>query len=435
MSSHPSSSSRIPNGDPALIDHRAASSAKSSIPGRTILSPVARTVALFAALALSAGFVSGCEAGLPSAEEIADRMAETYRDPGSLHVVSTTSATFETDSPMGALRVSVAMDAQQWQDGPTRVRSESTMALNLEAPDGGEAEMMVGMMDMMGLDRMEMLVVRDGDEIWSWFDMMDTWSHQNVGELESPGFDVDQMADIMGTTVRTLVDNYDLTYVGQETIAGREAFVVSAAPRADAEPALLFDVVRLEAAELAVDMEHYYVLRSDVTVRPDWEAAIKAQTGANPALDDALSAFPETSEMPDMPDMLFTIHSEVTDITFDANIDPERFVFTPPPGSTEMDLDNLGGLGGLSPMGGFGATENDLGDLDGLGDLGDLSELGLEDLEGLGLEGLEIDGLDLDALGMDEEELEKLMQEAMDAALEEMAGEGGSGQETAPTTP
>jgi hypothetical protein len=110
------------------------------------------------------------------------------------------------------------------------------------------------------------------------------------------------------------------------------------APTSDlSEDAL--NAVFVEEFELAVDAERYYVLRSVVTFRPDWEAAMRAaQAGAQGAFGG------------DLPEQRFTLRSEVREIVYDAEIDPERFVFTPPEGSTELDLAAFCALDALSGM-------------------------------------------------------------------------------------
>ena len=105
------------------------------------------------ALLTVAPLLTACEAGLPSADEIAERIAETYRDPGQVHVVTHTATETEMNSEMGALRMSMAIDAEQWQDGPERVRSESHMSLDFETPEDDEASYVLAMFAAFGPGR------------------------------------------------------------------------------------------------------------------------------------------------------------------------------------------------------------------------------------------------------------------------------------------
>ena len=252
--------------------------------------------AIFAALLV---IVAGCAGVLdedPEPEEIVDRMSDRHEEIEDIHGIQTV----EIETTHGVDRTTY----EYWERPGEAYRYEV-----LEA-------------DQSSFDTEGDVAVRTDGTTYTYDASENTYYEFDVGEADENAVDdgatEDDLAGYETELIENLLDAYDVSLEGTETVADRSTYVVNATP--ESEDAIF------ENATLWVDQEYWYLL--------DYEIA--------------MGVMGET----------ITMSVEHEEIAFNEGIDDEQFEFDPP-----EDAEHGGdGLGldeddGFDDGFGFGDTE------------------------------------------------------------------------------
>jgi len=298
-----------------------------------------RSAAALAALVALASPLAACREGRPRPDAIANRLLEAAQNPEPSHLVS--SGQYTVTMPFGgdpAMRMRMTMAAEQWTRDAEHLRSETTLGMAFDMPDGAAADAAAQMAAAMGMDEWRLTTVRNGPIVSSHESLMNSYTTIDIADLPAEQDQPSQaeMADLLRTAVKDLVAGYLLNPLDDREIAGRSAFRLAVVPRNASTPALVFHFFRIQRAVLAVDKDTYEVLALEGEGVWDISAGaarIRAEGSSGPfgAMMDQLGDVPRRAAIP------VAFRHEVTQYEINPTLSDELFTFVPPAGATEID--------------------------------------------------------------------------------------------------
>ena len=247
-----------------------------------------RTLAtILAALLVVAAGCTGVLDEDPEPEEIVDRMADRHEEIEDVHGVQTV----EIETTHGLERTTY----EYWERPGEAYRYEV-----LDADDSS-------------FDTEGDVAVRAGETTYTYDASKNTYHEFDLGESDGVAEDGDDLAEYETELVENLLDAYDVSLAGTETVADRSTYVIEATPEND-------DAL-FENATLWVDQEYWYLIDYE------FEMAVMGET--------------------------ITTSVEHEEIAFNEGVDDERFEFDPPEGAERAG----DGFGIDDDEFGFGDTE------------------------------------------------------------------------------
>ena len=300
-----------------------------------------RTVFALALLPIALGLAACKEAelGLPTSEELVERLVAASTEPRDLHSTSTFTMTMSV--PQLDLfgggdtgEMTIIADSETWTDAGGRMRSESTAGY--EGPGAA-------IMGSLGGQDARTVVVRDRVSFYQYQGVLNIWSRQDIAELEermaASGIPVDatNIGELYQELFARMAVAYDVTIGGLRTVAGRRAIAFTAAPKpgiADAERSV-FGGVLLDHVDMSVDLVTWQPLSSDISASIDLSAMADTMRGGVGGVDDIEGM---ADAMAAAPPAAFRIRMTTTSIDYEPTLSEEIFTFTPPEGSIELDM-------------------------------------------------------------------------------------------------
>ena len=229
----------------------------------------------------------------PPAEEIVERLQATDNLPDALHGIQ------HRIEEYGGGRKETRLEI--WERLPIHFRSEVLFAETVRESD---FEIEVPVAPMGKLDGGDGVAVQNGNGILA-YDAESNRYYQH--EYEPPEEQVGHTTNpiLLGSSPET---NFDVTYEGTGTVAGRETHVLTFRPTAEADSF----IQRLDYVTMWVDREFWFPLKREAEHRLENEGLL--QTDAEGELDDETYVQTEAFE----------------EVEFDTGLDDDLFHFDPP---------------------------------------------------------------------------------------------------------
>jgi outer membrane lipoprotein-sorting protein len=218
---------------------------------------------LLLALALA---VAGCAKKI-TAEEIVAKMQETVEDTQDAHGV--------VEVAFSVQGIAMSMTAEVWEKSPTKFRAEV-----LEASQPGFAGM---------------TMVNDGQQAWFYEPARNVVRVGPTGEIETPL--PQEMLSSLQELIQEVLDASDAELLGEETVAGHDAYKLTVSPKEGAESEFFPGD---GTATLWVDKERWIVLKAEYEAESFGQGGMEVQSfELNPGLADDLFRFevPEGAEV------------------------------------------------------------------------------------------------------------------------------------------
>ncbi|WP_128477024.1 LolA family protein [Halorussus pelagicus] len=234
----------------------------------------------------------------PSVKEILDELQSTDNLPDTIHGTKR-----KTEKYGGGLRT---VRLEVWEDLPNRTRNEQ---LSVETAD--EFDFDLGVMhdptpEFEGVD----LMIQNRDGVIMYDREAKKYHSLDFNPAEDqPNPNTD--ATLIGSSPKS---NFDVTYDGRETVAGRETHVLSFRPTADAD-----SLYRgYEYINMWIDDEYWFPIKEEA----------QANIQKMPLL--------QTDSFEDIPDGVYFLKKTFEEVEFDIEIDRSLFEFTPPENAKEV---------------------------------------------------------------------------------------------------
>ncbi len=194
-----------------------------------------------------------------TAEEIVARMQETVENTQDAHAVISASVNVQG--------IEITAKAEVWEKSPNKVRAQ---VLEASEPD------LVGS-----------IVVSDGQQSWSYEPARNIVRVGSAGEIDTPL--PEEMLTELRDVIQAVLDVSDVELVGEEAVAGRQAYKLTLSPREDAEQSFFPGD---GTATLWVDQEQWFVLKAEYEGGTFGQGSMQVQSfELNPGLSDDLFTF------------------------------------------------------------------------------------------------------------------------------------------------
>lgn len=217
---------------------------------------------LFAVCLLLAAALAGCGNQI-TAEEIVARMQETVDNTDDAHAVVTAN--------IDAQGIQISLTAEVWEKAPNLLR--------VEVLDASEARFVGNLM------------VSDGEQAWLYEPERNRVQIGAAGEVDMPL--PQEMLTSLQEEIQGMLDASDVELVGEEGVAGREAYKLTVNPHEDTQQELF---PGNGTATLWVDKEQWIILKATYQANAFGAGDMEVKSfELNPGVDDALFHF----EVPD----------------------------------------------------------------------------------------------------------------------------------------
>jgi outer membrane lipoprotein-sorting protein len=228
-----------------------------------------KVFAVFSVLLVLSLSLAGC-GNKVTAEEIVAKVRETMDNTQDAHAVLTAS--------INAQGIELSAKAEMWEKTPNKGR-----AVVLEASDARY----VGT-----------TMVSDGQQAWLYEPDRNLVTTGSLGEVDMPL--PQEMLTSLQDVIQQVIDASDAELVGEETVAGRDAYKLTLSPKEGAEQTLL---PGNGTATLWVDKEQWFVLKATYEAGTFGQGSMEVQSfELNPGLSDDLFTFqaPEGAKVIDV---------------------------------------------------------------------------------------------------------------------------------------
>ena len=225
---------------------------------------IALSLLLVLALALA-----GCGTKI-TAEEIVAKMQETVDSTQDAHAVVV--------AEVNAQGIQLSAKAELWEQMPNKVRAE---VLEASQPS------LVGTM-----------LVSDGTNGWFYEPARNQVTVGKAEEIDTPL--PQELLSGLQQVIQEVLNATDVTLVGEETVAGRDAYILEATPKQDATQQLL---PGNGTATIWVDKDQWIVLKATYQAGAFGQGSMEVQSfELNPGLSTALFTFdpPEGTKVVDL---------------------------------------------------------------------------------------------------------------------------------------
>lgn len=217
-----------------------------------------KLLVLFSLLLALTVSVAGCGSQL-TAEEIVAKIQETVASTEDAHAVVTTS--FDMQG------IDMSVTAEIWEKSPNMLRVQ---VLNATEPRLADA-----------------LMVSDGQQVWLYEPARNRVEFGPVGEVETTL--PQEMLSTSQEAIQKVLDASDVELVGEETVAGRNAYKLTVSPKEEGEERLF---PGNGTATLWIDQEQWIVLKAYYEASAFGEGGMEVQSfELNPGLTEDLFRF------------------------------------------------------------------------------------------------------------------------------------------------
>lgn len=200
----------------------------------------------------------------PSPDEIGTKIQESFDTP--MHGI------LNTNNQMSGAREETNV-MEKWHNGPEQVRT--TIVEDTQGFAGN-------------------ILVRNGDEMWFYHFKENVYSYVDVSKLST----AEQASRPMLETIKGMLTNVDITYLGSGEMAGRKSHELKFTPKEGREDAIFMP----GDTTLSVDSETWYPLKLEIQGED------------------------------------FSVKIEYSEIEFNPDFPPDIFTFEPPEGAKELGL-------------------------------------------------------------------------------------------------
>jgi outer membrane lipoprotein-sorting protein len=224
---------------------------------------------VFSVLLVLSLALAGCGQKI-TAEEIVAKVRETVDNTQDAHAVLTAN--------VNAQGIELSAKAEMWEKMPNKGR-----AVVLEASD----PKYVGT-----------TMVSDGQQAWLYEPARNLVTTGSMGEVEMPL--PQEMLTSLQDVIQQMLDNSSVELVGEETVAGRDAYKMSLSPKADSQQQLF---PGNGMATLWVDKEEWFILKATYEAGTFGQGSMEVLSfELNPGLADDLFTFqaPEGTKVIDI---------------------------------------------------------------------------------------------------------------------------------------
>jgi outer membrane lipoprotein-sorting protein len=228
-----------------------------------------KVVVVFGLFLLLSLVLAGCESKI-TAEEIVAKMQETVENTDDAHAVVTVNVNVQG--------IEMSVTAEVWEKMPHKFRAEVIEASQSELAG--------------------MTLVSDGQQTWYYDPARNRVMVGSMGEVETPL--PQEMFSSLQEVIQEMLDDSNIELVGEEAVAGYEAYKLTLSPKEDADSEFYPGD---GTATLWVDKEQWIVLKATYEADTLGQGDMEVQSfELNPGLADDLFHFevPEGVEVIDV---------------------------------------------------------------------------------------------------------------------------------------
>ena len=220
---------------------------------------MSRKTLVLAALFLALGLMlAGCGNAI-TAEEVVAKMEETIENTDNAHAV--------IQAKVDAQGITMAVTAEIWEKMPNRVRAEVRDASEPRFAD--------------------MVMVSDGQQAWLYEPATNRVTVGAAGEMDMPL--PQEMLSSLQETIQEVLDASNVELVGDEAVAGRDAYKLALSPREDTGQEVF---PGNGTATIWVDKEQWIVLKAVYEANAFGSGSMEVQSfELNPGVSDDLFDF------------------------------------------------------------------------------------------------------------------------------------------------